>query len=66
MTFSAGDEWADIVLSSRKVDWPLARFCDWNGRTDYDVINTPIPPLKPRVEALEEKVEVLWRERNGD
>lgn len=37
----------------------LRQQCTWDGRTHYEIINSPIPPLLPRVEALEVAVQNL-------
>lgn len=40
----------------------LRQQCTWDGRTHYEIINSPIPPLLPRVEALEAEVQRLRRD----
>jgi hypothetical protein len=37
----------------------LRQQCHWDGRTHQELIDTPVPALLPRVEALERSVDEM-------
>jgi hypothetical protein len=51
-----------IIDTGRRIFNPMTQFCTWEGKTHYEIINTPViagPPvakLMARVEALEAEV----------
>ncbi len=44
------------MAPQKKVFCALRQQCTWDGRTHMEIIDSPVPPLLGRVEALEKEV----------